>query len=104
MRCRESPLLPSEVDAAVSGETSLDHESAARVGGDRSHDGHVLYFSAVVKSGDSDPLNLDGAREAVQRTMRDGHRAFDVIARLRALFNKKEPDLSRWTLMTRHER
>ena len=41
MRCRESPLLPSEVDAAVSGETSLDHESAARVGGDRPHDGHV---------------------------------------------------------------
>jgi signal transduction histidine kinase len=39
----------------------------------------------------SDPLNLDGAREAVRRTMRDGHRASDVIARLRALFNKKEP-------------
>ena len=31
MKCRESSLLPSEVDAAVSGETSLDHESAARV-------------------------------------------------------------------------
>ena len=31
MKCRESPLLLSEVDAAVSGETSLDHESAARV-------------------------------------------------------------------------
>jgi hypothetical protein len=41
MKCRESALLPSEVDAAVSGETSLDHESAARVGGDRPHDGHV---------------------------------------------------------------
>ena len=39
----------------------------------------------------SDPLNLDGAREAVRRTMRDGNRAADVIARLRALFNKKEP-------------
>lgn len=38
-----------------------------------------------------DPLNLDGAREAVRRTMRDGNRASDVIARLRALFNKKEP-------------
>ncbi len=31
MRCRESPSLPSEVEAAVSGETSLDHESAAQV-------------------------------------------------------------------------
>lgn len=36
-----------------------------------------------------DPVNLDGAREAVRRTMRDGQRAADVIARLRALFNKK---------------
>jgi PAS domain S-box-containing protein len=36
----------------------------------------------------SDPLNLDGAREAVRRTMRDGNRAADVITRLRALFNK----------------
>jgi PAS domain S-box-containing protein len=39
----------------------------------------------------SDPLNLDGAREAVRRTMRDGKRASDVIERLRALFDKKEP-------------
>jgi C4-dicarboxylate-specific signal transduction histidine kinase len=39
----------------------------------------------------SDPLNLDGVQEAVRRTMRDGNRAADVIARLRALFNKNEP-------------
>jgi PAS domain S-box-containing protein len=39
----------------------------------------------------SEPLNLDGARDAVRRTMRDGNRAADVIARLRALFNKNEP-------------
>ena len=38
----------------------------------------------------SDPMNLDGAREAVRRTLRDGNRAADVIARLRALFNKQE--------------
>ena len=38
----------------------------------------------------SEPLNLDGAREAVRRTLRDGNRASDVIARLRALFNKQE--------------
>jgi PAS domain S-box-containing protein len=37
-----------------------------------------------------DPLNLEGAREAVRRTMRDGNRASDVLARLRALFNKQE--------------
>jgi PAS domain S-box-containing protein len=39
----------------------------------------------------SDPLDLDGVREAVRRTMRDGNRASEVIARLRALFDKKEP-------------
>ena len=39
----------------------------------------------------SDPLNVDGALEAVRRTMRDGNRASDVIVRLRALFNKTEP-------------
>ena len=39
----------------------------------------------------SDPPNLDGAREAVRRTLRDGNRAADVIARLRALFNKQVP-------------
>jgi C4-dicarboxylate-specific signal transduction histidine kinase len=38
----------------------------------------------------SDPPNLDGAREAVRRTMRDGNRASEVIARLRALFNRHE--------------
>ena len=39
----------------------------------------------------SDPPNLDGAQEAVRRTMRDGNRAADVITRLRALFNRNEP-------------
>jgi signal transduction histidine kinase len=39
----------------------------------------------------SDPQNVDGAREAVRRTMRDGNRAADVVARLRALFNRNEP-------------
>jgi C4-dicarboxylate-specific signal transduction histidine kinase len=36
----------------------------------------------------SDPVNLDGARKAVRRAMRDGNRASDVIARVRALFNR----------------
>jgi PAS domain S-box-containing protein len=39
----------------------------------------------------TEPMNIDGAREALRRTMRDGNRAADVIARLRALFSKKEP-------------
>jgi signal transduction histidine kinase len=38
----------------------------------------------------ADPPNLDGARETVRRTIRDGNRASEVITRLRALFNRKE--------------
>src|SRR5258706_4257428 len=37
----------------------------------------------------AEPPNLDGARETARRTIRDGNRAADVIARLRALFSKK---------------
>lgn len=37
------------------------------------------------------PHDLDGAREAVRRTMRDGTRASQVVTRLRALFANKEP-------------
>ena len=39
---------------------------------------------------DADPPNVEGARETVRRTLRDGNRAAEVIARLRSLFNKKE--------------
>jgi signal transduction histidine kinase len=34
--------------------------------------------------------DIDGARETARRTIRDGNRAADVIARLRALFSKRE--------------
>jgi signal transduction histidine kinase len=37
----------------------------------------------------ADPPNVDGARETARRTIRDGHRAADVITRLRALFSKQ---------------
>ena len=37
-----------------------------------------------------DPPNVEGARETVRRTIRDGNRASDVIKRLRALFAKKD--------------
>jgi C4-dicarboxylate-specific signal transduction histidine kinase len=41
----------------------------------------------------ADPPDLDGARETAQRTIRDGNRASDVVARLRALYSKKDPQL-----------
>jgi PAS domain S-box-containing protein len=39
---------------------------------------------------DANPPNLEGARETVRRTVRDGNRASDVITRLRALFTQEE--------------
>jgi PAS domain S-box-containing protein len=38
----------------------------------------------------ADPPDVDGARETARRTIRDGNRASEMIARLRALFVKKE--------------
>jgi PAS domain S-box-containing protein len=38
-----------------------------------------------------DPPNLDGARAAIQRTIRDGQRASEVIKRLRAMFARRPP-------------
>ena len=39
---------------------------------------------------DAAPPNIEGARETARRTIRDGNRAADVIARLRALFSRRE--------------
>lgn len=39
---------------------------------------------------DAAPPDIDGARETARRTIRDGNRASDVIARLRALFTRRE--------------
>ena len=36
----------------------------------------------------ADPPNVDGVRETVRRTLRDGNRAAEVVARLRSLFGK----------------
>jgi len=43
----------------------------------------------------ADPADVDGARETARRTIRDGDRASAVIARLRALFTKKESTTER---------
>jgi PAS domain S-box-containing protein len=39
---------------------------------------------------DAAPPNVDGARETARRALRDGHRAADVITRLRAMFSNRE--------------
>src|SRR5688572_4347144 len=39
----------------------------------------------------ADPPNVEGASETARRMIRDGHRATEVIARLRALFSRRKP-------------
>jgi PAS domain S-box-containing protein len=51
--------------------------------------GIVTNASTCLRMLAADPPNVEGARETARRTIRDGNRAADVIARLRALFSKK---------------
>jgi len=51
--------------------------------------GIVTNSSTCLRMLAADPPNVDGARETVRRTLRDGSRAADVITRLRALFGNK---------------
>jgi signal transduction histidine kinase len=52
--------------------------------------GIITNSSTCLRMLNGDPPNINGARETVRRTLRDGNRAADVITRLRALFSKKE--------------
>ncbi len=52
--------------------------------------GIITNTSTCLRMLNGDPPNLEGARETLRRTLRDGNRASDVITRLRALFSKKE--------------
>ncbi len=52
--------------------------------------GIVTNASTCLRMLNSEPPNIDGARETARRTIRDGNRASEVITRLRALFKKKE--------------
>jgi PAS domain S-box-containing protein len=63
---------------------SIAHEVAQPLSG------IITNASTCLRMLDADPPNLDGARETTRRTIRDGHRASDVITRLRALFGRKE--------------
>jgi len=52
--------------------------------------GIITNASTCLRMLSGDPPNVDGARETVRRTLRDGNRAADVIKRLRALYSKRE--------------
>lgn len=52
--------------------------------------GIITNASTCLRMLSADPPNVDGARETVRRTIRDGNRASDVITRLRTLYSNKE--------------
>jgi PAS domain S-box-containing protein len=52
--------------------------------------GIITNASTCLRMLAADPPNVDGARDTARRTIRDGHRAAEVITHLRALFRKKE--------------
>ncbi len=52
--------------------------------------GIITNASTCLRMLDADPPNVEGARETARRTIRDGNRAADVIARLRALFSNRQ--------------
>jgi predicted ATPase/signal transduction histidine kinase len=51
--------------------------------------GIVTNASTCLRMLSSDPPNIEGARRTAERSIRDGHRAADVIVRLRALFGNQ---------------
>ncbi len=53
--------------------------------------GIITNASTCLRMLADDPPNLEGARATVQRMLRDGNRASEVIQRLRALFTRKQP-------------
>jgi len=52
--------------------------------------GIITNASTCMRMLDADPPDVAGARETARRTIRDGNRASEVIARLRSLFGKKD--------------
>jgi PAS domain S-box-containing protein len=52
--------------------------------------GIVTNASTCLRMLDASPPNVDGARETVRRTIRDGNRAADVVTRLRTLYSRKD--------------
>jgi C4-dicarboxylate-specific signal transduction histidine kinase len=63
---------------------SIAHEVNQPLSGIMTNAGTCLRMLAA------EPPDLEGARETVRRTIRDGNRASEVVARLRALFANKE--------------
>jgi PAS domain S-box-containing protein len=53
--------------------------------------GIITNASTCLRMLSADRPNIEGARETARRTIRDGNRASEVVARLRTLYSKKDP-------------
>jgi PAS domain S-box-containing protein len=60
--------------------------------------GIVTNASTCLRMLDANPPNVEGARETARRAIRDCNRASEVVARLRALFSKKNAAFERFDL------
>ena len=63
--------------------------------------GIITNASTCLRMLAADPPNIDGARETARRTIRDGNRAADVIARLRAPVQQEDRPRSSRSISTR---
>jgi signal transduction histidine kinase len=81
-RCREIDSLAGGTSLGVF-TASIAHEVNQPLSG------IVTNASVCLRMLTADPPNIDGAREAARRAIRDGNRASEVITRLRSLFSKK---------------
>jgi C4-dicarboxylate-specific signal transduction histidine kinase len=95
LRRREMDLRKAQAELAyvtrvtTMGEltASIAHEVTQPIAGVLTNSSSCLRWLAQMEQ---DSENLDEARKALQRIMRDGKRAGDVIARIRTLFKKTE--------------
>src|SRR5690242_4130496 len=53
--------------------------------------GIITNASTCLRMLGADPPNVEGARETARRTIRDGHRASEIITKLRALYSREDP-------------
>jgi C4-dicarboxylate-specific signal transduction histidine kinase len=82
-RVREELAHVSRVSSLGALTASIAHEVNQPLSG------IVTNASACLRMLAADPPDLEGARETARRTIRDGKRASDIVARLRGLFRRK---------------
>jgi len=98
---RSEAFLAKGQEASLTGTSELAHVTRAMslgaLAASIAHEVNQPLAGIITNAGTclrmlgADPPNVEGARETARRTMRDGQRACDVIARLRSLFSNKAP-------------